>query len=182
MTDEKKLLADLKRKKCSALEKAIDIYTPYISVIIYNIIGGVMTKEDVEEVVSDTFVSLWRTAETLDAEKGGLRAYLAATARNCARKKLRGAVSAEPISESVTSLYGTPEDELEKNEDKRSLVSLIRELGETDGEIFLRRYWYGEKVSKISAATGINQSTVKTKLRRGRIKLREILMKKEARQ
>ena len=151
MTDEKKLLADLKRKKCTALEKAIDIYTPYISVIIYNIIGGVMTKEDVEEVVSDTFVSLWRTAETLDAEKGGLRAYLAATARNCARNK-------------------------------RSLVSLIRELGETDGEIFLRRYWYGEKVSKISAATGINQSTVKTKLRRGRIKLREILMKKEARQ
>ena len=71
MTDEKKLLADLKRRKCSALEKAIDIYTPYISVIIYNIIGGVMTKEDVEEAVSDTFVSLWRTAETLDAERAG---------------------------------------------------------------------------------------------------------------
>ena len=57
------------------------------------------------------------------------------------------------------------------------LLELIRHLGEPDSEIFLRHYWYNEKVSRISAVTGICRSTITTKLHRGRKKLKEILEK-----
>ena len=60
-----------------------------MSVIVYNIIGVIMTKEDVEETVADTFVSLWKSAQTLDSTKGWIRSYLGSLARIGANKKLR---------------------------------------------------------------------------------------------
>ena len=48
-------------------------------------------------------------------------------------------------------------------------------LGEPDSEIFVRYYKFNEKIKEISKATGINVSTVKTKLSRGKRKLKIIL-------
>ena len=48
-----------------------------------------MAREDLQEVVNDTFYSLWVNAERIDLDKGSLRAYLAAIARNKAKNKLR---------------------------------------------------------------------------------------------
>lgn len=175
MTDDEKLLTNIKKRRHGSLEKLIDIYTPYVSVIAYNASGGVMTKEDVEEVVSDTFVSLWRNAHTLDNNKGSLRAYLGAVARNCARKKLRRAASHEELDENIASASFDPSDRIEEKEERKLLMELINSLGEPDSEIFLRHYWYGERVSQISSATGICKSTITTKLHRGRKKLKEIL-------
>ena len=52
-------------------------------------IGSAMAREDLQEVVNDTFYSLWVNAERIDLDKGSLRAYLAAIARNKAKNKLR---------------------------------------------------------------------------------------------
>lgn len=54
-------------------------------------------------------------------------------------------------------------------------MNLIQELGEPDREIFMRYYYYEEKISKISKNMGINISTIKTKLARGRKRLKEVL-------
>ncbi len=182
MTDEEKLLMNLKKRKRGSLEKVINMYTAYVSVIIYNIIGDVMTKEDVEEAVSDVFVTLWRRADALDYNKGCIRAYLSTVARNCAKKKLRDRNMHSELNENITALHGEPIEKIEADEEKSMLLKLIRELGEPDNEIFLRHYWYNEKISKIAEITGIRQSTIKTKLRRGRMKLKEILMQTEVRQ
>lgn len=178
MTDDTKLLVGLKKQKRGSLEKAIDLYTPYVSVIVYNVIGRAMTKEDAEEVVSDIFISLWRCASSLDLKKGNLRAYLGTIARNAAKKKLRTALAAaDELDENIPSCTVSPEEKAEKNEELAMLLALIDGLGEPDSEIFLRHYWYGENVSKISQATGICKSTVTTKLHRGRKKLKKILTK-----
>lgn len=182
MTEDEKLLINLKRKKRGTLEKVIDIYTPYVSVIVYNIIGNVMTKEDAEEVVADVFVSLWRSADTLDCSKGNLRAYLGAVARNCSKKKLRDCHIHSELDENIAADIKGLDETAAEAEEKQMLLTLIKELGEPDCEIFLRHYWYGEKLSKISAATGVCKSTVTTKLQRGRKKLKEIIMQREVRQ
>ncbi|MEF9971380.1 MAG: sigma factor-like helix-turn-helix DNA-binding protein, partial [Oscillospiraceae bacterium] len=44
-----------------------------------------------------------------------------------------------------------------------------------DREIFLRHYYYYQALAQISVEMEINVSTVKTRLRRGREKLKEIL-------
>lgn len=178
MTNEDKLLLMLKHRKRGALEKAIDLYTPYVSVVVYNTAGAALMKEDVEEIISDVFIALWKNANTLDFTKGSLRAYLAATARNTAKNKLRSAKTSEELNENIISLSHEPAENAEEQERRELLLSLIKELGEPDSEIFLRYYWYEEKISYISAVTGVKAATVKTKLKRGREKLKKMLCKR----
>ena len=51
----------------------------------------------------------------------------------------------------------------------------VMSLGEPDNEIFVRYYKFDEKIRDISKATGLNISTIKTRLSRGKRKLRKIL-------
>ena len=51
----------------------------------------------------------------------------------------------------------------------------VMQLGEPDSEIFVRYYKYGEKLRHIAGTLNLNISTVKTKLARGRKKLKQIL-------
>ena len=46
-----------------------------------------------------------------------------------------------------------------------------------DKEIFLRYYYYAQTVAEISMDMSLNASTIKTKLRRGRNKLKKLLTK-----
>ncbi|MDF2984614.1 MAG: sigma-70 family polymerase sigma factor [Eubacterium sp.] len=177
MINEAKILANLREKKRGSLEKLIDIYTPYISVIVYNIIGRVMTNEDIEEVISDAFISLWKHADAIDSEKGSIRTYLGAIARNCAKNKLREVKTHAELDESIISEEIEPQEGLKLKEDKRLLLDLITQLGEPDSEIFMRYYYFEERIGKISQRTGLCTSTIKTKLVRGRTKLKEALVR-----
>ncbi len=178
LTDDKNLLINLKKRRRESLEKAIDIYTPYVSVIVYNIIGAVMSKEDIEEVVADVFVVLWKNSEKLDNKKGSLRTYLAAVARSRAINKLRTLQMYEALDENITISSPESDTDLERQEEREMLISLIKDLGEPDSEIFFRFYYYDEKISAISSVMGLCSSTVKTKLARGRQKLKDMLIKR----
>ena len=50
-------------------------------------------------------------------------------------------------------------------------------LEPADREVFLRRYYYCQKLGDISREMGLNESTVKSKLRRGREKLKAFLLR-----
>ena len=51
-------------------------------------------------------------------------------------------------------------------------------LEEPERTLFLRYYYEGEKLKTIAAELNLNLSTAKTKLRRGRLLLREQLQEK----
>ncbi len=61
--NEAKLIEKLRRKNISALGRIIDMYTPYVSTIIRNALRGYISREDLEELTADSFVSLWEHAE-----------------------------------------------------------------------------------------------------------------------
>lgn len=171
MTDEKLLLRRLKGGDHDALANAIRLYTPYLSAVIYRAGGGVLSREDQEELTADAFVALWQAAERLDHEQGSVRAYLAAAARNAVYRrlrKLREDVSLENLSETGQE-PGAPDP------DRLSLWDAVASLGEEDLEIFVRFYRYGQSLLEISRAMGIKLSTVKTRLSRGKQKLKQIL-------
>lgn len=85
--DEAKLLRKVCRGESKALERLIEQYTAYVTTIVYHIIGSNMSREDVEEVVSDVFVALWQQAE--EVHKGKLKGFLSRIARCKAINKLR---------------------------------------------------------------------------------------------
>ena len=66
-------------------------------------------------------------------------------------------------------------DSLERAEERRLVRQAVDSLPGQDREIFLRHYYYAQTVQEISAQMSLNGSTVKTRLRRGRMKLKDIL-------
>ena len=67
--DEKSILKKLRNRDEKAFEEIIDLYSAYITVVVKNLLGSKGTKEDVEEVVADTFIALWNTAARINYEK-----------------------------------------------------------------------------------------------------------------
>lgn len=166
-------LRELKNGSEKALEWFIEAYTPYVTTIIHNIIGSFMDMSDVEEVAADVFYKLWENAETVHSPKG----FLGTVARNLAKNKCRQLGCELPLEEEILVVDdGSPETELEEKELSRAVKLAVLGLPQPDREIFLRFYYYYQTMDMISEEMGINLSTVKTKLRRGRVRLRSVLV------
>lgn len=88
--NERILLMRLKHKSERALTEVIERYTAYVTTIIREILNDKATAEDVEELVADTFIALWTTAERIDyIHYSSLKAYIGMIARNKAKDFLR---------------------------------------------------------------------------------------------
>ncbi len=161
-------LKELKKGSERALEWFIATYTPYVTAIIHNIIGDYMDISDVEEVASDVFFTFWENAEKVTSPKG----YLGTIARNKAKNKCRELDYDLSLEEQTLVLPGDdPEEKLGKKEQRRAVKQAVLTMPHPEREIFLRHYYYCQRLDTISQEMGIPLSTVKTKLRRGRSRL-----------
>ena len=172
---EDQLLRGLRRHDTRALEAAIERYTPLVSAIVYNIIGHDMDQMDVEDVVSESFYVLWDHADRI--APGKLSAYLGSIARSRAKNKLRTYRPALSVEDAYLEFPdGVIEDGLTAEEQAQAVRQAVLALGEPDREIFLRHYYHYQTTGTIAAEMGLNCSTVQTKLKRGREKLKECLL------
>ena len=178
MTEEQ-ALRQMQQGAQDALAWFIHQYGAYVSTIIYNIIGQRMSNADVEEASSDVFLALWNSAGRVHS--GSAKAYLAATARNSARNKLRQLTPTVPLPEDLVLVDPhTPQGLLEQREQAAAVQRALLAMEDTDREIFLRYYYYYQKISQIAAAMDMKESTVKSRLSRGREKLKASLLAEEA--
>ena len=86
MTDAKALM-QLQSGDQQVLEWFIDRYGNYVGTIVNSILQDCMSREDVEEVTADVFVTFWKSAENLLPLN--LKGYLSRVARSLALRKLR---------------------------------------------------------------------------------------------
>lgn len=173
MTEEK-ALRDLQRGSQQALEWMIDTYNPYVSTIVYHIIGGKMTQADVEETVSDVFLALWNNAHKI--KPGMTRPYLGSIARNHAKKKLRKSGLSPELEENILTLEtDSPQQELEQREQRLIVQNAVMSMEHPDREIFLRHYYYGQTIPVICKQMHMTPSAIKSRLARGREKLKASL-------
>ena len=177
---EEQILRKMRRGDPSGLEALMNRYIPYVSAVVWNILQGYMPKENAEEVVSDVFLAAWEQVE--DLKSGYLKQWLGAVARNKAKNRLRLMGHELPLEEDVLELPDefTPVTKAEKAEERRQVRKAVNSLGEPDREIFLRHYFFGQTVAQIGISMHLNESTIKTKLRRGRQKLKEMLTRWDA--
>lgn len=169
---EAKALRELQRGSEAALEWFIDRYSGYVSAVVFNIIGGSHPREDVEEVCSDVFVGLWNSAGRI--KSGSVKAYLVGMARNKSIDRLRSSGTRLLLEEDIIELRG-PAEILDKAEERAAVHRAVLEMDWPDREIFLRHYYYCQKIADIAQRLEMPESTVKTRLRRGREKLRSVL-------
>lgn len=172
--DERALVKKLNRGSRSALDTAVERYTPYVGAVLLRALGGWACREDVEELCADVFVALWAHADQLDPEQG-VRPWLAAVARNKAVDWLRRSRPSAPIPEDAPDPAPGPEELAQRREQSQRLWAAVDGLGEPDHTLFVRYYYEGDKLKTIAAELGLSQTAAKQRLFRGRKALKAAL-------
>ncbi|MDR0812797.1 MAG: sigma-70 family RNA polymerase sigma factor [Oscillospiraceae bacterium] len=175
---DKTLLARLRRKDAAALSELIDKYSAYVGTVVYGICAGKLPREDMEELAADIFLTLWKSAATLRADT--LTPWLGAVARNAAKNRLRQQNQESELFEDRIELPDvSPEEKLSAQEERGRVLAALEQLAPADRDVFVRHYYWRQTVKMIANETGINENTVKTRLVRGREKLRAALSEEE---
>ena len=69
-----RLVEKLKKHDEKALSQIIEQQSRFVASVIYNTSKGSLTKEDIEEVTADVFVTLWNNTEKV--QEGKLQGYM----------------------------------------------------------------------------------------------------------
>lgn len=167
----------LQKDDFDALREMIINYTPFVSSVLTRILKNM--KQDIDELTADVFVAAWDNRKKLEA--GKLIAYLGVIARNKAFSLLRKEHGELPLEEDIL-IYDNENIELrvEQKELSGLLKEALKSLPTAHRELFVRHYYYGQTVSEAAAEMDINESTAKSWLKRGRERLRDILIEKGA--
>ena len=175
--NDKKLAQRLKRGDRLALNRVMDAYTGYLSAVVWRALGPAATAEDVEEIVSDTFLALWSRRDSLNPEQG-LKSWLAAVARNRVVDRLRAAPPVPLPLDGLEEAGGAnPAEDLERRLFANALRKAVEALPPPDNQLVLRYYYEEEKLKDIARDLGLSVPAAKSRLLRARRRLREALAK-----
>ena len=173
MTDAK-ALTQLQSGDQQALEWFIDRYGNYVGTVVNSVLQNCMSREDVEEVAADVFVTFWKSAKNLVPIN--LKGYLSRVARSLALRKLREKSQELPLEEDVLFIEeNSLIEKLDQEQRDQRVREAVLSMTQPDREIFLRHYYYCQSVAVIAEKMKMNPSTIKTRLKRGREKLRQYL-------
>ena len=174
MDDDRELAAALRRDERAALGRVMELYGGYTAAVLGRTAGGQAAKEDLEEMLSDVFLSLWRSRSQLEEGKS-LKAWLGAVARNRAVDYLRRRRESHPVPEGLPDPAPGPEERAERRETEERLRALVEEMEEPDRTLFLRYYYEEEPLERVCRALNMRPSTARSRLCRGRKRLKELL-------
>ena len=147
---------------------------------ILHLAGGVLRPEDVEELVSDVFLQVYRSRETIAPEKGSLATFIITLSKRRAtdalRRKRDPVKTPLPLEDAVLpDALPSPETEVLLGETRRRLVRAIAALGHPDSTIVFRRYYYGESYAEIGKRLGMTENAVNKRCLKAKEKLRHYM-------
>ncbi|MBL8144994.1 MAG: sigma-70 family RNA polymerase sigma factor [Anaerolineae bacterium] len=176
------LMAQLRRHDEAALRA---LYQRYGG-LVYSIASRTLPEsQDAEEVTQDVFLRLWKHAAAWDPARGTLAAWLAATARHAAidqyRRKQRREPAPGPLSmDEHTALWETLVTASGDDSDRQQRVAaMLQRLEAPQREAIVLAYFYGMAQSEIAEHLHRPLGTVKSHIRQGMERLRQIWLAQE---
>lgn len=145
-------------------------------------LGVVMLGNDAaaEDLVQDTFVKLWRSAERYDASRGKLETWVLLVARSLAVDALRRRVldartveRSTPASETATD--PSPEELAELVDLSARARRAMSDLAPGQRAALELAYFGGKTSAEVAELEGIPLGTAKTRIRSALLKLRTAL-------
>lgn len=160
-------------------EALLDLHEQFATLVYsvtYRVLGN---QEDAEEATQDTFLRLWDKAEKFDATRGSFTAWLLTIARRVAIDRMRKRQRREPPQNSVSMdekphLWETTLIKEDLSDLQRTLLSTLKELPEDQQRAIYLAYFHGMSHQDISDHLKKPLGTVKSQIRLGMQKLRDI--------
>lgn len=174
--DDVELLKAVARKDEPALARLYDRYRQVLFGLMMRILNN---REEAEDVLQEVFIQVWRRAADFDESRGRPFTWLVTLARSRAIDRLRSLAARERVA-AAGSLEGS-EDTSDAASDafrseQRGLVNFaLAQLPEEQKNPLMLAYFEGLTQSEIAARLGTPLGTVKTRMRTGLMKLRELL-------
>jgi len=174
---DEKILSAVKNRDEKVMSGIIEKYSKLLWKVVSSILINAGSVEDIEECVADVFIDLWLNPDKYNPEKSKLSSYLSIMARTNAIDKYRQIARRKevPIEEIVVTYKSEIIDGIIENEEKEKLISLIKELEETDREIIIRRFYYGQKPKEIAVALDMQGKQVENRLYQTKLKLKKMI-------
>lgn len=156
----------------------METYNNYISTIIRNSHIN-LSNEDVEEVILDVFLTLWKNQNKLDINKS-MSAYISGITKNLIKYKYRQCKITQNIKEYEEKLIDNSNIEITllQNEKQKIISEELEKIKQEDKEIFIEYYYDDKNIKEISKKFNMTESKVKSKLFRVRKRLNKILKKR----
>ena len=174
---EAALLERLRQGDTDALDQLTEQYRSYVCAILNNMLRGEGSWSDTEELCADVFLSLWQNAR--EVLPGKLKPWLGTVARNRAKSWLRQRRELPMDLDELQLPDGAEalEDQVIRAELAKAVRRAVDGLRPRDREIFLRYYFYLQPTEQIARELGMAQASIRSRLARGRERLRKTLEK-----
>ncbi len=148
----------------------------YCRTIAYNILAD---AEDAEECLNDTWLRAWNTMPTNRPNKlapylGKLSRWISLTRLREKTSLKRGGGETELVLDELAEAVDAGADvekAVELKELNAALRRFLKNLGETERQVFLARYWFIASIAEIAEKFGFSESKVNSMLHRTRKKL-----------
>lgn len=137
--------------------------------------------QDAEEVTLDVYGQVWRTARTFSEDRGTVTAWLMTLARSRSLDRIRSRASRqgplEPLPEQfeLPSLSADPEEVSAAAQQRQIVLNALNQLPPEQRRALELAYFHGFSHSELAERLGEPLGTVKTRIRLGMLKLRELL-------
>ncbi|MEX5214771.1 MAG: sigma-70 family RNA polymerase sigma factor [Nitrospiraceae bacterium] len=172
------LIAKTAQGDQTAFSVLYDQSSPQVYGLILRLVGNTHTAE---EVMLDVFTQVWKQAHTYDRQRGTAGGWLMTLARTRAIDRIRAGrterATFTPMEEAewLPSNQATPEAQSVEEQQRRILQQALEALSSEQRQPILMAYFGGYSQSEIAERLGIPLGTIKTRMRLGMIKLRDLL-------
>jgi RNA polymerase sigma-70 factor (ECF subfamily) len=175
-TADIELLKAVSRGDEQALAQLYDNYR----VILFGLLVRILnSREEAEDVLQEVFLQVWRRAKDFDETRGKPFTWLVTLARSRAIDRLRslgarGRVAQASVREASEEVSDAAFDAF-RSEQRALVTSALSQLPEEQKRPLVLAYFEGLTQSEIAANLGAPLGTIKTRMRAGMMKLREVL-------
>ncbi len=157
------------------IDRILDDFYNYVYIIVKNGVSVSITNEDIEEIISDVFVAIWKNSCIL-LKTTEIKPYLAGTSKNIIRNKYRNTKLNFSISDYEENLVDACniEKSIEENEQNKVILDTLKLVKPKEYEIFILFYYESKSIKEIAKVLNLSTSNVKTILHR----IRKIIKRK----
>lgn len=180
---DKDLLKRIARKDPVALSLLYDQYNR----LLFGLLLSILKKRtEAEDLLQDVFSNIWEKANQYDPDRGTAYTWVVSLTRNKGIDRLRSKVYKEQKKQSTSldddnvyhPLFSKENNPLEDTilSNRAEMVrNALKQISEKQRHVIQISYFDGLSQSEISEEYSIPLGTVKTRMRDGMMKLREIL-------
>ena len=153
-------------------------------VILFGLLMRILNnREEAEDVLQEVFLQVWRKAADFDENRGRPFTWLVTLGRSRGIDRLRTLAARDRVAEAgareASDEISDAATDAFKSEQRGLVKNALAQLPDEQKRAIILAYFDGLSQSEIATRLGTPLGTVKTRMRTGLIKLRELLAGKD---